>query len=172
LPRAGKFPKKQKTSRENWASAPGLRSNNLLPISKPSTHNWSWSLSPCNIGAEAILDSIAPGSLVTFSKPYYFASEVIEVPDNMDTESVIEAVAKGRYDLTVADSHLLELEMSLRDDVQGLFSSSKKPRRGHEPYNPAILSSLRRSMNSWILNIVQSSITSPTTDILVAPLST
>jgi len=47
--------------------------------------------------------------------------ELIEVPEDMETEAVIAAVADGRYDLTVADSHLLELEMSLRDDVQGLL---------------------------------------------------
>ena len=41
--------------------------------------------------------------------------EIVAVPENMETEAVIAAVADGRFDLAVADSNLLELEMSLRD---------------------------------------------------------
>ena len=129
-------------------------------------------------------------SLVTFSKPYYYASEVvvgraseppmntpadlaghkiavrrssaywatleelrekegiefelIEIPESMETETVIAAVAEGRYDLTVADSHLLELEMSLRDDVQGLLQLKEPTPRAWavQPGNSELLEAI------------------------------
>jgi membrane-bound lytic murein transglycosylase F len=135
-------------------------------------------------------------SLVTFSKPYYYASEVVvgraseppmntpaelaghkiavrrssaywtsleelrekegiefelvEVPESMETETVIAAVADGRYDLTVADSHLLELEMSLRDDVQGLLQLEGPTPRAWavQPGNPELLEAINEFLDS------------------------
>lgn len=43
-------------------------------------------------------------------------------PETMETEEIIACVADGRYDLTVADDHLLELEMTWRDDVRACFA--------------------------------------------------
>ena len=43
--------------------------------------------------------------------------DVEEAPPAMETEQLIAAVADGRYDLTVADSHLLDIELTYRDDV-------------------------------------------------------
>jgi len=135
-------------------------------------------------------------SLVTFSRPYYYASEVVvgrasesplntpadlaghkiavrrssaywthleelrekeglefelvEVPESMETESVIAAVADGRYELTVADSHLLELEMSLRDDIQGLLQlTGPMPRAwAVQPGNPELLEAINEFLDS------------------------
>jgi len=135
-------------------------------------------------------------SLVTFSKPYYYASEVVvgrtaeplmdtpadlagrkiavrrssaywtsleelrekegiefdlvEVPESMETETVIGAVADGRYDLTVADSHLLELEMSLSDDVQGLLQLKEPTPRAWavQPGNPELLEAINEFLDS------------------------
>ena len=47
--------------------------------------------------------------------------ELVEVPATMETEDIIGAVGDGIYDLTLADSHLLELEMTARDDLCGLL---------------------------------------------------
>ncbi len=47
--------------------------------------------------------------------------ELVEVPATMETEDIIGAVGDGIYDLTLADSHLLELEMTARDDLRGLL---------------------------------------------------
>jgi membrane-bound lytic murein transglycosylase F len=135
-------------------------------------------------------------SLVTFSNPYYYASEVVvgrsteppmntpadlaghkiavrrssaywthleelrekegiefelvAVPESMETESVIAAVANGLYDLTVADSHLLELEMSLRDDVQGLLQLKEPTPRAWamQPGNPELLEAINEFLDA------------------------
>ncbi|MFQ5938252.1 MAG: transporter substrate-binding domain-containing protein, partial [Acidiferrobacterales bacterium] len=44
-----------------------------------------------------------------------------EAPEYLATSEIIAKVAKGEYDLTVADSHLLELELTWRDDVKAAF---------------------------------------------------
>ncbi len=46
-------------------------------------------------------------------------------PEDMETEEIIVKVAEGEYDLTVADSHILDIELTWRDDVQGLLSLSE-----------------------------------------------
>jgi membrane-bound lytic murein transglycosylase F len=47
--------------------------------------------------------------------------ELVVAPADMETEEIMARVADGTYDLTVADSHLLELEMTYRDDLQGIL---------------------------------------------------
>ena len=44
----------------------------------------------------------------------------------METQELIQAVAEGRYDLTVADSHILNIEMTWRDDITGLINLTDK----------------------------------------------
>ena len=51
--------------------------------------------------------------------------ELKAVGEDIETEEIISLVASKKYDLTVADSHLLALEMSWRDDVKGSFSLDK-----------------------------------------------
>lgn len=38
-------------------------------------------------------------------------------PEDLETEQIIDFVARGEYDLTIADSHILEIELTYRDDV-------------------------------------------------------
>ena len=38
------------------------------------------------------------------------------VPESMETEEIIEKVANGEYDLTVADSHILDIELAWREE--------------------------------------------------------
>ncbi len=38
--------------------------------------------------------------------------------EDMETEELIAKVAEGEYDLTVADSHILDIELTWRDDVR------------------------------------------------------
>lgn len=40
------------------------------------------------------------------------AVKIGEVPEDMETEEIIEAVGKKKYDMTVADSHILNVELS------------------------------------------------------------
>lgn len=42
--------------------------------------------------------------------------------ETLDTEQIIGLVADGDYDLTIADNHLLDLELTWRDDVIGNLS--------------------------------------------------
>ncbi|MEJ2678878.1 MAG: transporter substrate-binding domain-containing protein, partial [Gemmatimonadota bacterium] len=43
-------------------------------------------------------------------------------PEALETEEIIDSVASGAYDLTVADSHILAIERSWRDDVRGVMA--------------------------------------------------
>jgi len=76
--------------------------------------------------------------------------ELVEIPETMETESVIAAVAEGRYDLTVADSHLLELEMSMRDDIQGLLQIEEPMPRAWavQSGNPELLEAINEFLDS------------------------
>ncbi|MDR4502020.1 MAG: transporter substrate-binding domain-containing protein [Nitrospirales bacterium] len=44
-----------------------------------------------------------------------------EVPEELETEEIISRLAKGKYDLTVADSHLLDIELTWREDIRAAF---------------------------------------------------
>ena len=39
-------------------------------------------------------------------------------PEDMETEEIIAQVASGKFDLTLADNHLLDIELTWRDDIQ------------------------------------------------------
>lgn len=43
---------------------------------------------------------------------------LLAVPENMETEEIINQVANGKYDLTLADNHLLDIELTWRDDIR------------------------------------------------------
>lgn len=48
--------------------------------------------------------------------------KIIPVPENEETEEVIAKVASGEYDLTVSDSHVLDIELTWREDIKGLLN--------------------------------------------------
>ncbi len=48
--------------------------------------------------------------------------EIEAAPEEMETEELIARVADGRAELTLADSHILGIELSWRDDVRGLIT--------------------------------------------------
>ncbi|WP_447969831.1 transporter substrate-binding domain-containing protein [Nitrospira sp. M1] len=47
--------------------------------------------------------------------------ELAAAPEEYETEEIIARVAEGEYDLTVADSHLLDIELTWRDDIRAAF---------------------------------------------------
>ncbi|MDY6971413.1 MAG: transporter substrate-binding domain-containing protein [Thermodesulfobacteriota bacterium] len=47
---------------------------------------------------------------------------LVAAPEEFETEEVIDKVAKGEYDITVADSHILDIELTWRSDIRGAFS--------------------------------------------------
>lgn len=68
------------------------------------------------------------------------------VPEDLETEEIINRVAIGLYDLTVSDSHLLELEMLWRDDIQASMSLSNEKEIGWvvRNNNPSLLKAINR----------------------------
>jgi len=49
------------------------------------------------------------------------ALKLMAAPDEMETEEIISKVAQGKYDLTVADSSILDIELTWREDVKAAF---------------------------------------------------
>jgi len=47
---------------------------------------------------------------------------LIAAPENMETEEIIAQVGSGKFDLTLADNHLLDIELTWRDDVQAALA--------------------------------------------------
>lgn len=48
--------------------------------------------------------------------------ELIPADEGLETEELIDQVASGEIDLTVADSHILDIELTWRSDVHAAFS--------------------------------------------------
>jgi membrane-bound lytic murein transglycosylase F len=48
--------------------------------------------------------------------------EIVAAPEDLATENLIGMVADGEYDLTVSDSNILDVELTYRDDVHGVFA--------------------------------------------------
>jgi len=49
---------------------------------------------------------------------------LVPAPEELETEAILDSVASGSYDLTVADSHLLAIERSRSEDLRELFPVS------------------------------------------------
>lgn len=52
------------------------------------------------------------------------------VPGSMETQTIIAKVAEGEYDLTLADSHIADIELTWRDDVRAAFAVGQKRQHG------------------------------------------
>jgi len=48
--------------------------------------------------------------------------KLVAAPESMETENIIAKVARGDYDLTVSDSHILDIELTWRDDIKGALN--------------------------------------------------
>jgi len=66
------------------------------------------------------------GTLQALQKNYNF--KIQAVPETMETEEIISRVASGEFDLTLADNHLLDIELTWRDDIKAAFPVNK-PRK-------------------------------------------
>ncbi|GIC75855.1 transporter substrate-binding domain-containing protein [Moritella sp. F3] len=47
---------------------------------------------------------------------------LVAVPENQETELIIDKVGEREYEMTIADSHIVDLEMTFRDDIQSLIA--------------------------------------------------
>lgn len=70
--------------------------------------------------------------------------EVEFVPEELETEAIINRITIGQYDLTIADSHLLQLELLWRDDIQSALSLSEEKNVGWviRNNNPVLLNKI------------------------------
>ncbi len=70
--------------------------------------------------------------------------ELAAVPPDMETEQIIARVGEGEFDLTIADSHILESEMTVRDDIHGLLALGEPVAHGWvvREDNPELLAAI------------------------------
>lgn len=72
-------------------------------------------------------------------------------PEDWPTDAIIAKVAESEYDLTVADSHLLDLELAWRDDIKGAFALGDPVPLGWAVYSGK--PKLRDAFNAFIKKI-------------------
>ena len=77
------------------------------------------------------------------------ALHLVAAPEDMETEDIIGKVASGEYDLTVADSHILDIELTWRDDIKSAFPLGHKVPHGWalRPDNPELLTAINDFFN-------------------------
>jgi membrane-bound lytic murein transglycosylase F len=70
--------------------------------------------------------------------------EILAAPEEFGTEEIVARVATGEYDLTLADSHLIDVEMALRDDIRTAFPLGEARRLGWavRPDSPKLLEAI------------------------------
>jgi membrane-bound lytic murein transglycosylase F len=56
--------------------------------------------------------------------------ELVAAPETAETEELIDQVARGEIPLTVADSHILDMELTWRDDIEGAFPLGEPQQHG------------------------------------------
>ena len=47
---------------------------------------------------------------------------LVGVPESQETEAIIDKVGGKEYEMTIADSHIVDIEMTFRDDIQSLMA--------------------------------------------------
>ena len=47
---------------------------------------------------------------------------LVGVPESQETESIIDKVGEKEYEMTIADSHIVDIEMTFRDDIQSIMA--------------------------------------------------
>jgi membrane-bound lytic murein transglycosylase F len=88
------------------------------------------------------------------------ALELVPVPDTLETEEIIERVATGRYDLTLADSHIVDIERTWRSDIRAALTIGEPVDLGWavRPDNPELLAAVnaffRKEYRGTIYNVL------------------
>jgi membrane-bound lytic murein transglycosylase F len=72
------------------------------------------------------------------------AVELVAAPEEFETEELIARVASGEYDLTVADSHQVALQLAWREDVRVVLDldSAQEHAWAVRPGNPELLAAI------------------------------
>ena len=55
---------------------------------------------------------------------------IVPVAENEETEQIIAKVASGDYDLTLSDSHIVDIELTWRDDIKPLITIDGEVKHG------------------------------------------
>ncbi len=85
--------------------------------------------------------------------------DIVLANEEMETEEIIAGVAGGEYDLTIADSDILQIELTWRDDIIGLFPVSDSVphgwmvREGSQQLKEAMDGFLRREYRGLFYNM-------------------
>ncbi len=74
--------------------------------------------------------------------------EMVEVNDALETESIIGGVARKEFDTTIADSHLINLELTFRDDIHAPLAVSEP--KGQSWAVPETEPELLKAVNTFI----------------------
>ena len=67
-------------------------------------------------------DSTFWHALTWLKKNRYPDIEIVEIPDGVQTEEVLDKVAEGEVDATILDSNLVEIYLGYRDDLRSFFA--------------------------------------------------
>jgi len=67
-------------------------------------------------------------------------------PEDLETEELIAKVAEGEYDLTVADSHILDIELTWREDIRAALALGDPQQLGWavRASNPQLLQAINQ----------------------------
>jgi membrane-bound lytic murein transglycosylase F len=70
--------------------------------------------------------------------------QIVAVPENLETEQIIARVGEGEYEMTVADTHILAIEQTWRDDIRSAFPLGDPIAHGWavRPDNPKLLAAI------------------------------
>jgi len=86
--------------------------------------------------------------------------ELIAAPENLEAEAILDRVARGEYDLTLVDGHLVDVELTWRDDIRAEFSVGEPVDHGWalRSQNPALLAAanefLDREYRGTLYNVL------------------
>ncbi|MCZ6783709.1 MAG: transporter substrate-binding domain-containing protein, partial [Proteobacteria bacterium] len=84
---------------------------------------------------------------------------LVAAPEGLETEQIIARVADGRYDATVADSHIVDVELAWRDDIRKAFQLGDRISHGWavRPSNRELLAAIddffRREYRGLFYNV-------------------
>jgi len=91
-------------------------------------------------------DSTFWHALNWLKKNRYPEVEIVEIPDGMQTEEVLDLVGEGKVDATILDSNLVEIYLGYRDDLRVAtnFSSQRDIAWGVRKNAPRLLDEINR----------------------------
>ncbi len=71
---------------------------------------------------------------------------LVAAPENMETEEIIAQVASGKFDLTLSDNHLLDIELTWRDDIHAaiVIGNVRENAWAMRSNNPQLLSAVNQ----------------------------